>query len=208
MRILKTSTYESLLKTIADKEREINKLKLSAQQFEDSSRIAMQQRNDDIKKLSSHCQKLQEDLDQAKQENDVIAKSLDIANEKLDRNKRYQKEAAQKNTENVKTLKGEIKAQKDTLDENEKAMKKMRAEITMFSDLYQAGVQQLAKFMRTTPGFKSKPKKDVQELADEMICNEAKAYIDSLPKDNPKKDDPEMEVTKKGQADNSQAKKN
>lgn len=78
----------------------------------------------------------------------------------------------------ITKLKEQLDGRTEEVKELEEKVKKNASQIVATTTLYEAGVMEMAKFMRTTPAYKGKKKADVQQIADEIICKKAKKLIE------------------------------
>ncbi len=78
----------------------------------------------------------------------------------------------------IAKLKEQLDARAEEVKELEEKVKKNASQIVATTTLYEAGVMEMAKFMRTTPAYKGKKKDEVQHIADDIICKKAKKLIE------------------------------
>lgn len=170
MRILKETTYAKLMEKLEEQARQIDALRV------------------DLKESNVKAEDLSEQYDKEMQESALLMETVNNLTDKLDRQKRYQKEQSQKYGKENKELKKQ-------LEETEKKLKNAQSGEAMMAALYNAGVLEFAKFMRTTPFYKSKKKEFAIEKANEMICAKAKKTIDDLKANNPDMQIPQPQPT-------------
>ena len=216
--ILKDSTHQRLLRTIEELERQLQGAKANAKQFEDGVRITMQQKNEELTKtmaklmearkqvdaLTKERDEFKENYENSRNANVSLDEAIKAAMDKLDRNKRYQKEQSQKYGNEIKELKDQLENANKRIEEDDKDLKELRAKVSMMSILYKAGVEELTKFMRSTPAYKKLKKDVVRETADTWICERAKKEIENLPQ-APKPEETKEEV--KEEAENKEESK-
>lgn len=109
------------------------------------------------------------------------AKQIEDLNNKIEdyKNQLHEaKESIERKDADIAKLKEQLDARTEEVKELEEKVKKNASQIVATTTLYEAGVMEMAKFMRTTPAYKSKKKDEVQHIADDIICKKAKKLIE------------------------------